>query len=108
MRISDWSSDVCATDELVPQALSGWRPTAAINGDFGEEWEDSNLTGSETRNPRAAELSVSQPPYRGGRTVAGTSAAENTVLAQRGRLRGVEQEVLLPGVTAYLDRGRDG
>src|SRR3546814_12677539 len=79
MRISDWSSDVCssdlysnnptlqaaraelrATDELVPQALSGWRPTAAINGEIGEEWEDSSLTGSETRTPRSAELSRSE------------------------------------------------
>ena len=100
-------AELRATDELVPQALSGWRPTAAINGDFGEEWEDSSLTGSETRNPRAAELSVSQPLYRGGRTVAGTSAAENTVLAQRERLLGVEQEVLLQGVTAYMDVVRD-
>jgi TolC family type I secretion outer membrane protein len=100
-------AELRATDELVPQALSGWRPTAAIDGEIGQEWEDSSLTGSETRTPRAAELSVTQPLYRGGRTVAGTSAAENTVLAQRERLLAIEQDVLLQGVTAYMDVVRE-
>lgn len=100
-------AELRATDELVPQALAGWRPTAAINGQLGEEWEDSNLTGSETRTPRSAELQVNQPLYRGGRTVASTSAAENTVLAQRERLLGIEQDVLLQGVTAYMDVVRE-
>ena len=27
-----------ATDELVPQALSGWRPTVTLNADIGRDW----------------------------------------------------------------------
>ncbi len=100
-------AELRATDELVPQALSGWRPTAAINGEAGQEWEDSSLTGSDDLTPRSGELSVTQPLYRGGRTVAGTALAENTVLAQRERLLGVEQDVLLRAVTAYMDVLRD-
>jgi outer membrane protein/adhesin transport system outer membrane protein len=100
-------AELRATDELVPQALSGWRPTAAINAEAGQEWEDSTITGSEDLTPRSAELSVTQPLYRGGRTVAGTAQAENTVLAQRERLLGIEQDVLLSAVTAYMDVLRD-
>lgn len=100
-------AELRATDELVPQALSGWRPTVAINGDVGVESEDSNVTGDETREPRSANLNVTQPLYRGGRTVAGTNQAENLVLAQREFLLGVEQDVLLQGVTAYMDVLRD-
>jgi outer membrane protein/adhesin transport system outer membrane protein len=100
-------AELRATDELVPQALSGWRPTASINGELGEEWEDSNVGGDETRTPRSANLNITQPLYRGGRTVAGTNQAESLVLAQREFLLGVEQDVLLQGVTAYMDVVRD-
>ena len=93
-------AELRATDELVPQALSGWRPTAAINGELGEEWEDSNISGDETRTPRSANLNITQPIYRGGRTVASTNQAESLVLAQREFLLGIEQDVLLQGVTA--------
>jgi outer membrane protein/adhesin transport system outer membrane protein len=96
-------AELRATDELVPQALSGWRPTAAINGQIGQEWEDTSDVGSETLTPRSAELSVTQPLYRGGRTVAGTAQAENLVLAQREVLLSVEQDVLLQAVAAYMD-----
>jgi TolC family type I secretion outer membrane protein len=50
---------------------------------------------------------VTQPLYRGGRTVAGTERAENEVLAQRARLATTEQDVLLSAVTAYADVWRD-
>jgi outer membrane protein len=33
-----------ATDETVPQALSGWRPTVSANGDAGVAWNDSSVT----------------------------------------------------------------
>jgi outer membrane protein/adhesin transport system outer membrane protein len=100
-------AELRATDELVPQALSGWRPTASINGEVGEEWEDSNISGDETRTPRSANLNITQPIYRGGRTVASTNQAESLVLAQREFLLGIEQDVLLQGVTAYMDVLRD-
>jgi TolC family type I secretion outer membrane protein len=101
-----------ATDELVPQALSNYRPTLSINGDLGAEWENSNtfssdVKESETTAPRGARLNLSQPLYRGGRTVAETKQAENLVEAERARLTAVEQDVLLRAVTAYVDVVRD-
>lgn len=100
-------AELRATDELVPQALSGWRPTVAINGEVGKEWEDTNVGDEEDLTPRAANLNVTQPVYRGGRTVAGTAQAENLVRAQREILLSIEQDVLLQAVTAYMDVVRD-
>ncbi|HLB79397.1 MAG TPA: TolC family protein, partial [Dongiaceae bacterium] len=96
-------AELRATDERVPQALSGWRPTVSATAEVGEEWEDSETGGSESRTPRSAALRLSQPIYRGGRTVAGTSQAENLVEAQRAALSSVEQDVLLRAATAYMD-----
>ncbi|MGH6933272.1 MAG: TolC family outer membrane protein [Dongiaceae bacterium] len=101
-----------ATDELVPQALSNYRPTASVNGDLGVETEKSTNFGgsgseSATTAPRAARLNVTQPLYRGGRTVAETNQAENLVEAERARLTAVEQDVLLRAVTAYVNVVRD-
>jgi outer membrane protein len=95
-----------ATNELVPQALSGWRPTIAGTASLGRSWIDSDV-GSSSSNPRAVGASISQPVYRGGRTVASTREAENLVRAERARLVGIEQDVLLDTVAAYMDVVRD-
>jgi outer membrane protein len=95
-----------ATNELVPQALSGWRPTIAGTASLGRSWIDSDV-GSSSSNPHAVGASISQPVYRGGRTVASTREAENLVRAERARLVGIEQDVLLDTVAAYMDVVRD-
>ena len=99
-------AELRATNELVPQALSGWRPTIAGTASIGRTWIDSEF-GSTSINPRSVGVSISQPVYRGGRTVASTREAENLVLAQRARLVGVEQQVLLDAVASYMDVVRD-
>jgi outer membrane protein len=38
-----------ATDEQVPQALSGWRPTVVLRGDGGYEWGSSDRRGGSRR-----------------------------------------------------------
>jgi outer membrane protein len=106
-------AELRATDELVPQALAGWRPTAIVNGDVGEAWSRHTGTGgggtvgSNDFTPRGANLEVTQPIYRGGRTTAETSQAEDLVLAQRSLLADVEQTVLLDAATTYMDVVRD-
>ena len=98
-------------DEQVPQALSNWRPTVDIQGDIGPEWEKDKIRGandrSDSRVPKSASLSVTQPIYRGGRTVAQRDEAENLVSAGRAQLTNVEQQILLQAVTAYVDVLRD-
>ena len=94
-----------ATNERVPQALSNWRPTLEAEGAAGKAERDNVRPTNDSvgRSPATAELTLTQPLYRGGRTIAGTERAENEVLAQRARLASTEQDVLLSAVTAYAD-----
>lgn len=101
-----------AVDENVPQALAGWRPTVQLGGSIGSIDTDTQArrapsASSTNRDPTTLNASVTQPLYRGGRTVASTARAENQVLAQRARLLASEQQVLLDTVTAYVNVIRD-
>ena len=100
-----------ATDEGVSQAVSGWRPVLSASASIGKNSVDSSsgfFTSDETRTPETYSLTLTQPVYRGGRTVASTAQAEHLVLADRARLAEIEQQVFLDAVTAYMDvmRGR--
>ena len=90
-----------ATDENVPQALSGWRPTVNLTGEVArlrQDYDPSTAsTPSDTITPKTLSLSVAQPLYRGGRTVAATDTAEALVLAGRHAHR---QHRLPPGRVA--------
>lgn len=99
-----------AVNEGVPQALSNWRPTVTVTGTAGKqriESETSVSTSNDTTTPLTASAVLSQPLYRGGRTIAETARAENEVLAQRAALDSVEQSILLRAATAYMDVWRD-
>ena len=94
-------------DENVPQALSGWRPTVEIDSSIGVNRSEINSLKAKTLSPWSGELSVVQPLYRGGRTIAGTEQAESEVLAERARLLTIEQDILLATSVAYIDVLRD-
>ncbi len=99
-----------ATNEQVPQALAGWRPSVTLQASAGRQRQDQSSTFIDeevTTTPRTGSVELRQPLYRGGQTVAGTERAERTVEAQRGRLRGVEQDILVRSVSAYSDVWRD-
>lgn len=100
-----------STDESVPQALSDWRPTVEVTGSIGATVVDSS-TSTETdrrqsRRPKDLGVSLTQPLFRGGRTLAATSGAENDIRAARARLLETEQNILLQAATAYLNVYRD-
>jgi outer membrane protein len=97
-----------ATDENVPQALAGWRPTVTLQGQAG--YADGTTTNTRAgtrldteRGLLSGSATVIQPLYRGGRTVAQTQRAENQVLAERANLISTEQQVLLEAITAYVN-----
>jgi outer membrane protein len=107
-----------ATDEQVPQALSGWRPTVTLRGDGGFEWGRSTVerpvgpppadititdTSSSDNTPARFAIGLSQPIFRGFRTVSETERAEANVAAGQQILLAVEQEVLLDATAAYMD-----
>ena len=89
-----------ATDELVPEALSGWRPTVNAEVAGGGGIDNNHQNG---RVLGLAQLRITQPIYTGGRTEAAVNQAEKLVLAQRAQLVAAEQQVLLQSVTAYVD-----
>jgi outer membrane protein len=91
------------SDEGVPQALSGWRPTVQFTGSAGVQRNEATNVQQQTLTPRSLDLNITQPLYSGGRTVAATSQAENTVRATRALTLATEQQVMLSAVTAYLD-----
>ena len=108
-----------ATDEGVPQALSGWRPTLRGNAATGFRRinpdrssptgiaSTASRAGTQKLQPRTASAEINQPLFRGGRTLAATRSAENAVFADRSQLKSVEQTVLLEGATAFMDVYRD-
>jgi outer membrane protein len=98
-----------ATDEAVPQALSGWRPTVTFSGSIGAEHVESKPPSVFVGGPipRVADLNITQPIYSGGHTVALTAQAEKTVEAERARNIAIEGTVFLSVIQAYLDVIRD-
>jgi outer membrane protein len=108
-----------ATDENVPAALAGWRPTVTIQGTVGritgtssEAIPSSNpFTGQtflnhvrlpQSRNEVIGQLTVTQPIYTGGATLAKTHEAKNNVYAARAQLYATEQTVFTNVVQAYV------
>ena len=107
-----------ATDEGVPQALSGWRPTVSVTSGFGtsdvrnrsrfgQDGVDTSIYNGQNTSPANAAVVLNQPIFQGGRTVASTRRAEALVLAGRARLLVVEQNVLFDAVAAYVAVVRD-
>lgn len=102
-----------ATDEQVPQALSNWRPTVNFTGQVGFQREgllnDKSTTGTVVAGtrPNLVQLQVAEPIYRGGRTVAQTRQAINTVQATRAQTLAVETAVFQSVAQAYIDVVRD-
>lgn len=99
-----------ATDEEVPRAKSGFRPT--INGEITQTYQNINThpaaPGIEgDTDPRSYSVTFNQPLFRGFRTLNAVRGAEALVEAGREDLRVSEQQVLLDSVTAYVDVVRD-
>ncbi|WP_395496322.1 TolC family outer membrane protein [Acetobacter sp. KSO5] len=100
-----------ATDEQVPTALAGWRPT--VTGSVGLSYykgtNDYQGTADQPGYLRVydtpgytAGLTIQQPIYSGGKTTASTHQAVNKVMAARANLISVEQQVFKNVVNAYV------
>ncbi|MDB5490807.1 MAG: Type secretion outer membrane protein TolC precursor [Micavibrio sp.] len=98
-----------AVQENLPQAQSGWKPTATAGAGVTKTWLDTTpkTVGGNGGTEKDLTLSVNQPLYRGGRTMSGVSNAKNIIMAQRALLNGTESQVLLNVVTAYMNVLRD-
>ena len=95
------------TDELVPQALSGWRPTITAEGSVGRLWSDTDAAPRTSSTPAEATIVLSQPIFRGFKTINGTKSAEANVDAGRQSLLAVEQDIIFQVIQAYMNVIRD-
>jgi TolC family type I secretion outer membrane protein len=102
-RLESQRAALRATDELVPQALSGWRPNLEARGDVFYNDTDSDLDVNGSFTSKGAGIALGQELYSGGETIANTQRAERLVRLERARLVAVEQQVLLDGVTVYTN-----
>ncbi|HLI99649.1 MAG TPA: TolC family outer membrane protein [Bradyrhizobium sp.] len=112
-------ASVRATDESVPQALSGYRPKVSVTASAGYQYTDvlstfggtpSQVLRSDvhgTDPPRSAGVTATQTLYNGNQTANKTRAAESQVSGAREGLRVLEQTVLLSAATIYMDYLRD-
>ncbi|HXW41395.1 MAG TPA: TolC family protein, partial [Xanthobacteraceae bacterium] len=110
------------TDEGVPQALSGYRPTVSANASVARQYSDIKQTipplppalpngvGFSARGlttPQTLGGTVAQTFFNGERTANRVRAAESQVSAARETLRMMEESVLLSAATVYMDMSRD-
>jgi len=91
-----------ATDENVPQALSGYRPVVTGSASAGLLQSNSSA-GSFNLTPRTLGITIEQPLFRGFQTQNNVKQAESSVLAGRETLRSTEQDVFLDAVSAYTN-----
>ena len=120
-------AQVRATDEQVPQALSGYRPTISATVDAGAERtrtkggnsalaglgevfpdnEGQRRTSIATSYPRGAGVVAEQNLFNGFQTKNSVRRAESNILGARETLRNSEQNVLFDAAQAYMDVLRD-
>src|SRR5262249_23124327 len=95
-----------ATDEGVPQALSGYRPQVTVGLSAGLMGVRNLLPGLTAQSafltPWTAGLSINQTLFNGNKTGNTVRQAEAQVRSGRESLRATEQGVLLDAVTAYM------
>nr|WP_271169811.1 TolC family outer membrane protein [Hansschlegelia plantiphila] len=114
-------ASVRATDEQVPQALSGYRPTITASADVGIE-RSQQVTPSSSlgevltipkaktttnSSPRGFGVTADQTIFDGFRRQNQLRSAESNVLGAREQLLNSEQNVLFDTAQAYMDVLRD-
>jgi outer membrane protein len=101
-----------ATDENVPQALAGWRPTVVMAGTagYGDGFSraftrtggGAFINAQTDRLIGVAQAQLTQPLYTGGKTSANVNRAKNQVMAERATLLNQEQTSFGNVVNAYV------
>ena len=111
-----------ATDENVPQALSGYRPKLSVTANGGYDYSStlahtvvqsvfpntvSYTNFAEPYQQRGVAATATQTLYNGNQTANKVRQAESQVMGARETLRVTEQQVLLDAATAYMNLLRD-
>jgi outer membrane protein len=99
-----------ATDEGVPQALAGWRPTVIVAGTagYGDGYSAQTSGGlvAKQRTDRliaTPQATFTQPIYTGGKTAATLHRAETQIMSERATLIAQEEQSFIDTVNAYVN-----
>jgi outer membrane protein len=103
-----------ATDETVPAALAGWRPTVQFSGATGygdgltRSFSFASAPGRYINTPAermigSAAVQAQQTLYNGGKNQANINRAKNQVMAERATLIAQEQTSFTNAVNAYVN-----
>ena len=117
-QINAARAQVRGQDELVPQALSGYRPRISLSASAGEAYVETlskvatfqgNVSSRTAGNNgiQSYGATVQQTLLNGFGTANRTRQAEQQVSSSREALRNVEQTILLAAVQAYMNLIRD-
>ncbi|MBN8521450.1 MAG: TolC family outer membrane protein [Alphaproteobacteria bacterium] len=104
-------SKLRAVEEKLPQALSNYRPRVTADGSV--VYSNTDTDGGTGFSPdgsvttKTAAVNLTQPLYRGGRTIAETQGAKDLILSEQAVVRQAEQTIMLSAITAYMDVLRD-
>ncbi len=101
-----------ATDETLPQALSGYRPSVTANGDIGKQYLSESQSGAGTvvfphTTPRDASITATETLFNGFKTANTVRQSQSLILQGRESLRLSEQNILSAAAQAYMDVLRD-
>lgn len=101
-----------AIDEQVAQALSHWRPSVKADAAVTRTWQNASSSdgipaSTFAHNGDSYDFQVTQPLFRGFRTLSETEEAEEQVKSGRAQLQSAEQQLLLDTGKAFLDALRD-
>jgi outer membrane protein len=93
-------------DESYIQARAGWRPTLSLQASAGlsQAPQSDPFFGTQQveSNTGSAALTLTQPLYTGGRTLAAVKAAKSDILASRQALRSTESSILASVISVYV------
>lgn len=95
-----------AIDEQAALARSGFRPSLSASASIAAVTEESSAADDDYTS-RSGKLELSQPLFRGGRTLAAIREADSAIAAGRANLLSAEQQLMLGGIQAYLGVLRD-
>jgi len=99
--------DLAAVSERLPQASAGYLPQLDASAAAGATYEFTDTQEEGISANTNASLSLTQPLYRGGGTVASVDQAKLEIQAQEATVIEAEQAVLLETASIYLDVWRD-
>ncbi|MCB1556998.1 MAG: TolC family outer membrane protein, partial [Alphaproteobacteria bacterium] len=101
---SEWQ----AKTESLAQARAHWLPSVTAGANVMKvDIEGTNFGTAKGSTSKMIELLLTQPLFRGGRTVAETDEAVQTILAQRAILEAAQQSLFADVATVYMDVLRD-